>query len=249
MVNQKHGRQSFSFARRNNYIKTDPMEFVDTDLLLSSCKMSVAKTDGRILTKSELHMLYKAVLEKEEEYPYYMPNYAIELSMYTGMRVGEIAALHWSDIRGAIHIDYSEHRLDFKDKRSELIISEPKNCKHRTIQLTDKTRDLFDRVKKLNQKSIDDFIFVRPDGRRYTGHDISCAASRRAIDAGIGNTSIHEIRRTISSLLNTKLPQRVVADMLGHSEYVNKHHYNFSTAEDEEMIMALNDVIQSYSNV
>ena len=225
------------------------MEFVDTDLLLSGCKISIINKEGRILTKNELHRLYETVMEKEKENPYYMPNYCIELALYTGMRVGEIAALHWSDIRDAIHIDYSEHRLDFKDKKSELIISEPKNCKHRAVALTRETRDLFDRVKDLNQKSIDDFIFVRPDGRRYTGHDISCAASRRAIDAGIGNTSIHEIRRTVSSLLNTKLPQKVVADMLGHSEYVNERHYNFSTAEDEEKIAALTDIIQSYSNV
>lgn len=242
-------RQAFTFARRNDYISSNPMEFVDVDLLLSSCKMSIVSGTERILTKSELHMLYVTVIEKEKEYPYYMPNYAIELSMYTGMRVGEIAALHWSDIRDAIYIDYSEHRLDFKDKKSELIISEPKNCKHRTIGLTDSTRDLFDRIRSLKQESAEGFIFVRSDGKRYTAHDISCAANRRAMDAGIGSTSIHEIRRTVSSLLNTKLPQRVVADMLGHSEYVNERHYNFSTAENEEKIAALTDIIQSYSNI
>ena len=30
--------------------------------------------------------------------PYYMPSYAIELCVLTGMRVGEVAPLEWSDI-------------------------------------------------------------------------------------------------------------------------------------------------------
>lgn len=242
-------RQSFKFARRNNYISRDVMEFVDTDLLLSGCRFTPIKNEGRVLTIKEMSKLYKQVRIMEKEHPYYMPNYAIELSMYTAMRVGEIAALHWSDVGVELHIDFSEHRLDYSDKKSELIISEPKNGKHRALQITDEMRDLFDRVKRLNMASSDDFIFVREDGSRFTGHDIGCAVSRRAREAGIGNTSIHEIRRTVSSLLNTKLPQRVVADMLGHSEHINERHYNYSTAESREKIEALKNVIQSYSSL
>lgn len=52
-------------------------------------------------------------------YAYYMPDYAIELALLTGMRVGEIAALHWSDIDNKhIHVDFSEHRIDYKDRPS-----------------------------------------------------------------------------------------------------------------------------------
>ena len=240
-------RQTFTFARRNNYINKDPFEVIDGELLLSNCRMSIPK-DNRILTKSEMRRLYKQVKKMEELHPYYMPNYAIELAMYTGMRVGEIAALHWSDIGDVLHIDYSEHRLDYKDKPSELIISEPKNKKHRQIQITGEMRDLFDRVRSLNQANIDGFIFVRPDGSRFTGHDIGCAAARRAREVGINGTSIHEIRRTVSSMLNTVLPQKTVADMLGHSENINERHYNYSTAEDSEKLSALTNVIQSYSS-
>ena len=240
-------RQSFKFARRNNYIAKDAMEYVDVDLLLSSCRFTSPKDEGRVLTRGEMSRLYRQVRIMEEEHPYYMPNYCIELAMYTGMRVGEIAALHWGDVGDVLHIDFSEHRLDYSDKKSELIISEPKNGKHRVLQITDEIRDLFDRVRAVGASSDEDFIFVRADGSRFTGHDIGCAVSRRAKEAGIENTSIHEIRRTVSSLLNTRLPQRVVADMLGHSEHINERHYNYSIAEDREKKEALKNVIQSYS--
>lgn len=242
-------RQTFKFARRSDYISKDPFERVDIDLLLSSCRVSVKKDSERVLTKKEMGKLFRQVRDMQELHPYYMPNYAVELALYTGMRVGEIAALHWGDIRDKIYVDYSEHRLDYSDKKSELIIAEPKNKKHRAISLTSDMVDLFKRIRKLNLKSPDDFIFVRENGTRYTAHDISCAASRRAVEAGIDKTSIHEIRRTVSSLLNTILPQRVVADILGHSKDVNERFYNYSIAEEEEKTKALDEIIQSYSKI
>ena len=187
--------------------------------------------------------LRQAVLARHQDAPYYMPDYAIELAILTGMRVGELAALHWTDIdNDFIHIDYSEHRLDYSDKPSELIIGEPKNGKHRTLPLTDDIKTVLSKVKALGLKGKDNFIFVHEDGTRYTAHDISCAVDRRASEAGIKKTSIHGIRRTVSSLLNTVLEQKAVADMLGHSEKVNEQHYNYSTAENSEKTKALTAV-------
>jgi len=163
------------------------------------------------------------------------------------MRVGELAALHWSDVDDDfIHINYSEHRLDYSCKKSELEIGEPKNGKHRVIQMTDAIEGVFQKVKALEYESADDFIFVRKDGARCTGHDISCAVDRRALEAGVKKTSIHGIRRTVSSLLNTVLPQKAVAEMLGHTERVNEQFYNYSMAENAEKKRALEEV---YSKV
>ena len=166
-----------------------------------------------------------------------------------GMRVGELAALHWSDVDDDfIHINYSEHRLDYSYKKSELEIGESKNGKHREIQMTDAIEWVFQKVKALGHTSVDDFIFVRKDGARYTGHDISCAVDRRASEAGIKKTSIHVIRRTVSSLLNTVLPQKAVAEMLGHTERVNEQFYNYSMAENAEKSGLWRKCIQKYSN-
>ena len=38
----------------------------------------------------------------------------------------------------------------------------------------------------------------------------------------------------VSSLLNTELPRRVVAEVLGHTERVNAEHYDYSTAVNSE---------------
>lgn len=235
---------TFEYARRSEYIQKDPAELIDKRLLLSMCVYTPPKSDSdRILTVDEMSKLQAATQKHEAEYPFYMPDYAIELAMLTGMRVGELAALHWGDIDDYfIHIDYSEHRLDYEDKPSELVIGEPKNGKHRVIPITPQIKQLLSRIKALNVSNKDDFIFARPDGTRYTAHDISCAVDRRASEAGIKKTSIHGIRRTVSSLLNTVLSQKDVASMLGHSEQVNERHYNYSTADDSMKLQALSQV-------
>ena len=109
-------------------------------------------------------------------------------------------------------------------------------------------RSVLDKVKAFGYESNEDFVFVRKDGSRYTGHTIGCATERRAAEAGIKKTSIHGIRRTVSSLLNTVLPQKAVADMLGHSERVNELCYNYSMAENAEKKRALEEVFSNVFN-
>lgn len=235
---------AFAYARRSEYIQKDPAELLDKRLLLSLCVYTPPKNDSdRILTVDEMSKLQEASKKHEAEYPLYMPDYAIELAMLTGMRVGELAALHWGDIDNYyIHVDYSEHRLDYEDKKSELVIGEPKNGKHRVIPITPQIKHLLERIKSLEVENKDGFIFARPEGGRFTAHDISCAVDRRASEAGVKKTSIHGIRRTVSSLLNTVLSQKDVASMLGHSEQVNERHYNYSTADDSMKLRALSQV-------
>ncbi|MBQ8234866.1 MAG: tyrosine-type recombinase/integrase, partial [Bacilli bacterium] len=173
----------------------------------------------------------------------YMPDYAIELAMLTGMRVGELAALSWDMLdENFIHIRRSEHRLDYRDKKSELIIGEPKNGKYRSIPITSEIRNLLNKIKTLNLQSEENFIFVREDGSRYTSHDISCAVNRRGKEVGIEKVSVHRVRRTVSSQLNYILPRKDVATLLGHSEKVNEEHYDYSLAEIKAKKQALSQV-------
>ena len=44
----------------------------------------------------------------------------------------------------------------------------------------------------------------------------------------------------IPSLLNESLTQKDVADLLRHTEKVNEMHYNYSTADFQEKLTALN---------
>ncbi len=234
--------QCFAYAVRSDYISKNPMIYVDKQLLLSRCPVpEVASADeDRILTKAQMAALKTAILEHQLAYPHLISNYAIELALYTGMRLGELAALKWSCIDDLyIHIDYSEHRLDYSGKKSQIVIGEPKNRKHRKIPLTKETRNIFKKIRAHFPYDENGFVFTRPDGTRLTGQSIGAAVRKRAQHIGIDYVSIHRIRRTVSSFLNESLAQKDVAELLGHTEKVNEMHYNYSTADYREKMAAL----------
>ena len=109
--------------------------------------------------------------------------------------------------------------------------------------------EVFARIRALDVSCEGGFIFVREKGGRCTGHDISCALDRRASEAGVKKTSIHGIRRTVSSILRTKLPVRTVANMLGHVEQTNEEHYNYDFYDNDSKIEALSSVLALSTNV
>ena len=243
---------AFHYAYLCEYISKDPADRIDRDLLLAQCEFAAVKQDSeRILTISEIKKLIEAIKKHSAVHPLYMPDFAILIATMTGLRVGELSTLKWTDIdyeNGLIHIVRSEHRLDYSDKKSEIVIGLPKNRKTRTIPLNEEIIEVLEIIKKKELPSPEGYIFTKEDGSRYTGHDIGCAASRRAQEAGIGGTSIHEIRRTVSSLLNTELPRRVVAELMGHTERVNAGNYDYSTAEYAEKKQALKNVYSKVLN-
>ena len=79
--------------------------------------------------------------------------YAVELAFYTGMRIGELTGLKWSNIRedlGCILIQYSE-KLDRKEKR--YYIAKTKTGKERLFPLTDDIKRILNEVKKQELKN------------------------------------------------------------------------------------------------
>lgn len=220
---------ALEYAVRKRYIPANELSFVDKDKVLSFVTLTPPKSDSeRVLTKSEVNALLASVYAHKQKYPTYLPDYAIILATLTGMRVGELAALHWTDIRdGAIHIDYSEHRYDYED-HYDLEIDEPKSLKHRMFPLNDAIIALLEEIKALGFNS--EYVFGNNE-RRTTGHMISCACDRRAAEAGIKKTSIHGIRKTVASELRKKFDIKLVASLLGHLEEVDEVHYNFDNSE------------------
>ena len=242
--------QAFDYARRSKYISENPMEEIDKQLLLSNCYPTETKDDAdQILTLEQLASFLEEVKRHKTLHPHYMPDYAAELAVLTGMRVGELAALNESSINDLyISIDYSEHRLDHDRKHREVVIGEPKNKKHRKVPVTNDIRNLLTEIKKARPASDSGFLFVNEKGERYTAAQIGCATKRRFNAIGIKNGSVHRIRRTVSSMLNQVLPQKAVSNLLGHSEKVNEMHYNYSTADTREKIAALNTLSEKILN-
>ena len=233
-------KNCFEYAFRQRYISTNEFLFVDKERTLALVNVRPPKKDAeRILTESQQKAFYEAIKAHEERYPNYVVDLALELAMQTGMRAGELAALHWSDIHdGYIHIDFSEHRIDHEDGSYEFVVGEPKNLKHRKFPLNPAIEDILRRVKALGRDG--DFVFTNEKGERQSGGSISCASFNRGEECGIEKASVHRIRRTVASELRKKYSAKVVAELLGHLEETDDAYYNYNNAETKEMFEASN---------
>ena len=267
---------ALAYAYRQRYVIANECDRIDKDMVLAHAVSPRKKDDSeRVLTASEMTALVKATRAHIEKYPLYMPDFAILLAVMTGMRVGEIAALRWSDIDDeSIHIDYSEHRLEYQshaeaikayengrlqrqyvvvepitsNSKSILAIGQPKCNKHRVFPVVTEIAELLNEIKSLGMTSQDGFVFCRADGSRYTGHDIACAVARRAEEASIGKTSIHEIRRTWSSNALKTNSRQLVANLLGHLEETNARFYDYDTSSPKERKEAVEQMCSNVLN-
>lgn len=241
---------AFEYAYKKHYITHNYMDFVDKKVVEEYVTTSDHFLhEERIFNTEQKKQLLQSVWSHEKSHPYYMPDYAIELASYTGMRVGELAALKWENIDdNFIHIKLSEHRHDYADKPSEKVIGLPKNGKIRKFPIFGKIRELLNRIKSLNLSSKEGFVFVDENGNRYAASTISCASFRRGKEAGIKKASIHRLRRTVSSELNTVLDSVTVANLLGHTVTTNLQCYRYDYSSLEEKLAGLHLVDNLFSN-
>lgn len=233
----------FRKAMMDRIIRRDenPCEYIDAEMLRRFCKEpKQTRNEDRILSKQEVDaLLYK--LRNPNERMNRVVNFAIELAIFTGMRVGEIAALRWEDIDDEkITIRHSEK---WDRKTNERYIADTKTHKIRTFPLTPEIKDVLRRTKEyeLRMGYIGEFVFQDENGR-VIGRKISCTCQRRTFfaDGFTRGKSIHAIRRTLNSNLKAKgVSTQVAANLLGHTPEVNENNYTYDTMDVLEKLANL----------
>lgn len=175
--------------------------------------------------------------------PQYIPTYAVEMAMLTGMRVGELSALRWDAITDQyIIIDKSEK---YNRKTKTYFISSTKNEEERIFPLTEQIRDLLDRIKRVEIREgyICEWVFANEKGRVHASIISSCSKNK-CRQVGITEKGIHAYRRTINSKMRCEgVSATVASSLLGHTAEVNEQYYTFDVtgiAEKTKIIANIN---------
>lgn len=237
------------YGIRVRLINENPCFRVDLKNIRPYCDSSCKDDAERVLTDDESTALLKRIHEHQQEYPFYMADYAIEICMYTGLRVGEVVALTWSSINnGELIVNTSEHRVDHKDSASTYELGKTKNGKVRRIPISKELHSVFQRIRNLQEENgIDTNYILFEKGARLIAPTVSKAMYRRGVEANISAKSIHAIRRTVSSKLNALLPRATVALIMGHTEEVNENHYSYDVMELEAKRDAMSRILGNAS--
>jgi integrase len=153
---------------------------------------------------------------------------AVVLGVVTGMRLGEIFALRWSDVdlgeESVIHVRGSLQRVN-----GRLQLVEPKTAGSvRDVALSDLGRDAIRRHRKQQTKhrmkmgeswEDNDLVFPNALGRFMATDYFVRREFRRVLDgAGLPHIRFHDLRHTFATLqLGNQQPIKIVSEMMGHS--------------------------------
>lgn len=235
----------FEKSVRDRIISENPCRFVDTRIFKRCCSDDRKRNKkNRLLSTEELTCLINTLKNTIKDSPDYIQQYAILIAIYTGMRVGELAAITWDCVSFKdkyILVDKSE-KYDKEEKT--YFIDKTKNGKIRYVPMSDAARDVMREIKKVQMKNgwISDFVFTNANGRIHA-KELSECMRRRSRMAGIGDKSIHSIRRTFNSQMRCSgVSSTVAAAILGHSERVNENNYTYDVTQMQYKLDIVNMV-------
>lgn len=155
-----------------------------------------------------------------ENSPLYMP---VFIAVHTGMRLGEVIALKWSEI------DFNNHQLTVRysvDLNNQLKTTKTKQSR-RTIKLTTSTLEVLKEHKhtqKLNKLRYgndyfkSDFVCTFENGQPLTRNYVSVTFRRKVRQLKFPIIRFHDLRHTFATIaLSHNVHTKVVQEILGHA--------------------------------
>jgi integrase len=145
----------------------------------------------------------------------------------TGMRLGEILGLRWSDVdlsAGQVRVEHALQRID-----GRLVLTEPKSVRsRRTLSLPATCRRALERhrIAQLEERLAagdawrqTDFVFATTTGAPLDASTVNHQFHRHLERLGMPSMRFHDLRHTCASLLVSQgVDLRVVMQTLGHSQ-------------------------------
>lgn len=182
----------------------------------SSVRIRRPAVDIRVLTRQEQEILCEHIYSNMNP-----KNAGLLLSLFAGLRVGELCALQWDDIaldEGLIYVRHTMHRiqnLEPEGPRTRVVITTPKSAtSNRMIPLPE---DLAELLKELPGSHRGYFLSGREDV--YLEPRCMQYHFRRTLErCGISYANYHALRHTFATrCVELGFDVKCLSELLGHS--------------------------------
>lgn len=173
------------------------------------------KSEMRVLSFDE-HKLFSEYLLEDMNFS----KLGVYLSLYTGIRIGELCALKWGNVRldeQVLKINKTMQRIQTyeSNEKTKIIIAEPKSlCSRREIPLPQFLCDTLRRFRENNNcflLSGESDRFVEPRALSYT-------FKKYVKECGLKNVNFHALRHTFATrCVESGFDIKTLSEILGHS--------------------------------
>lgn len=238
-------------ARRQRLTKVDyEQAFKQADYSNRSFRTTKKPDSQEVYSIEEaekiIDFLWEQVSVPEAEYMHHrsiMHDLGLLLLFYTGIRVGELAALKWDDFHdGCIDIRRTEMMVKRNGKNTTIVSDNPKTeAGNRTVPVPDVALRLFEIAKELNPNN--EYIFVF-NGNRIKAEKFRHRLKRVCESVGIDYKSPHKIRKTYATEMSEHdIPAHFLVEFMGHTNIsVTQRNYEKQRTIAENKRAIVNDI-------
>ncbi len=231
----------FKHAKKRKYTEISITQFLgDLDLPKKCFTKKSISDEESVFTDEEVEKITHYIKENVS-----LINYGILLAFQTGVRVGELCAIKYSDIQGnKLCIRRTEVRYRDVDGNYVFEVREsPKTeAGNRDIILNSEARKTIKEIRKLNP--FGEYMFVQ-DGKRIKEKAFSVKIVKICRYVGIKERSMHKARKTYATkLINGGVDESIVIKQMGHTSIdCTKHYYYFNNKDDEDVVKQIEKAI------
>lgn len=219
----------FKFAKKKGYTDISITTFMgDLDISNRSFKRNKKNDKNQVYMDYEVRMIADWIMEQEPS----LINYGILLAFQTGLRVGELSALEWSDVNGNI-LNVNKTEVRYKDENGKYVfeIADTKTeAGEREVLLTKEALLTLRKIRSINP--FGQYIFFR-DGRRIREHSFGVKMRKICKYLNINPRSMHKARMTYATkLINGNVNEKIIINQMGHTDIsTTKQFYYFNNQD------------------
>ena len=228
------------YARKHGYTDMRISLFL-SELQLSSkiFEKKIIKDESQVFAKDEETRIENYIADNPD-----VLSLGVALAFVTGLRVGEVAALKWSDYMGDF-LSVSRTEIKYIGENGDRIEDVRESTKgrdgHRQVVLSDSAQGILEKLRAYT--GTDEWMFTR-DGQRIKARWLSLKITKLCKELELPHRSFHKIRKTYATkLLDAGISEKIIEKQMGHTEILTtKQFYYFNNEQVSEIKDRLNKV-------